>query len=141
MKSKVILIFAMVVIPLCFLSCIVTSRAISVEISCDEFNENPQSIRNEFEVEIADKITVKLCANPTTGYQWQYETTGDIVLKEEDHDFEEPQDENLVGGAGKEVWTFEAVEQGTTELRMEYSRPWEGGEKEEWIYTMIVTVE
>ena len=63
------------------------------------------------------------------------------VLKEEDYDFEEPEDKNLVGAGGKEVWTFEAVEKGTTEVRLEYSQPWEGGEKAEWTYIMTVTVE
>jgi len=98
-------------------------------------------MRNEFEAEIGDKITAKLCSNPTTGFQWKYEIIGNIVLKEEDHDFEEAEDEGLTGAAGREVWTFEAIEKGTTEVRMEYSRPWEGGEQAEWTYTMIVTVE
>ena len=62
------------------------------------------------------------------------------VLKEEDYDFEEPEGDG-VGAPGIEVWTFEAVAKGTTKVRMEYSRPWEGGEKEEWTYTMTVIVE
>lgn len=141
MKVRIILIFLMLAASLSLLSCIITSRAIGVEISCDEFNENPHSIRNEFQVEIGDKITVKLCSNPTTGFQWKYEIIGDIVLKEEDHDFEEPEGEGVVGAAGEEIWTFEAVKQGTTEVRMEYSRPWEGGKQAEWTYTFTVTVE
>jgi predicted secreted protein len=112
-----------------------------VEISCDEFTENPNSIiRNEFQVEVGDKITVKLCSNPTTGFQWDYETTTENILKEEDHDFEESEGDT-VGAASIEVWTFEAVEKGTTEVLMEYSQPWEGGLKAEWTYTMTVTVE
>ena len=97
-------------------------------------------MRNEFEAEVGDKITVKLCSNPTTGFQWAYETTVEDVLKEEDHDFEEPEGD-VVGAASIEVWTFEAVEKGTTEVRMEYSQPWEGGLKAEWTYIMTVTVE
>ena len=138
MKLRIILIFAMVAALFSLSSCI-TSRDIHVEISCDQFAENNHA-RNEFQVEIGDKITVKLCSNPTTGFQWKYETTVDTVLKEEDHDFEEPEGDG-VGAAGIEVWTFEAVEKGTTEVRMAYSRPWEGGEKEEWTYTMTVMVE
>jgi len=131
----------MLAVSLSLLSCFVTSREIGVEISCDQFNDSPHSMRNEFEAEVGDKITVKLCSNPTTGYQWKYEIIGDIVIKEEDHDFEEAEDEGLVGAAGKDVWTFEAIEKGTTEVRMEYSRSWEGGEQAEWTYTMTVTVE
>ena len=140
MKVRIILIFLMLAASLSLLSCIITSRAIGVEISCDEFNENPHSIRNEFQVEIGDKITVKLCSNPTTGFQWEYEMSGENVLKEEDHDFEEPEGD-VPGAAGIEVWTFEAVEKGTTEVHMAYSQPWAGGLKEEWTYTMTVTVE
>jgi len=110
-----------------------------VEISCDDFTESPHII-NEFEVEIGDKITVELCSNTTTGFEWDYEMTIEDVVKEEDHDFEPPEGD-VPGAAGIEVWTFEAVEKGTTEVLMEYSQPWELGLKSEWTYTFTVTVE
>jgi len=140
MKLKISLILTILATALILSSCFVTSRAIGVEISCDEFTESPHSIINEFEVEIGDKITVELCSNPTTGFEWDYEMTIENVVKEEDHDFEEP-DGDVIGAAGIEVWTFEAVEKGTTEVRMEYSQPWEGGLKAEWTYTITVTVD
>ncbi|MFC1994252.1 protease inhibitor I42 family protein [Chloroflexota bacterium] len=140
MKLKLILIFAMLVISLPMLSCVVTSRAIGVEISCEDFSENPHSIRNEFQVEVGDKITVKLCSNPSTGFQWKYGMTGEIVLQAEDHDFEEPKDENVLGAAAKEVWTFEAIDEGATEVLMAYSRSWEVGEEAEWTYVLNVVV-
>ena len=138
MKLRIMLIFAILTASLSVSSCI-TSRDINVEISCDQFNEN-HHMRNEFQVEIGDKIRAKLCSNPTTGFQWEYEMINENVLKEEDHDFEEPKGD-VPGAAGIEVWTFEAVNKGTTEVRMVYSQPWEGGEKEEWTYTITVTVE
>jgi len=141
MKLKIVIIISMILVTLLALSsCIVTSRAIGVEISCDEFTENPHSIRNDFQAEIGDKITVKLCSNPTTGFEWGYEITTENVVKEEDHDFEPPEGD-VPGAAGIEVWTFEAVEKGTTEVQMEYSQPWEGGLKAEWTYTITVTVQ
>ena len=139
MKTKSILILLTLAL-ISLSSCIVTSRLINVEISCADFNDNPQSIRNDFQAEIGDKITVKLCSNPTTGFQWQYTMTPDDIVAEEDHDFEEPEGD-LTGAPGMEVWTFEAVENGTTEIYMEYSQPWQGGLKAEWTYTMTVTVE
>jgi len=142
MRLRIVLMVAVLfVASLSISSCFVTSRSIGVEISCDEFNENPRSIRNEFQVEVGDKITMKLCSNPTTSFRWTHEIVVDNVVKEEDHDFEEPGSEGLMGAAGKEIWTFEAVEKGITELRMEYSRPGEGGEKAEWTYTVTVTVQ
>ena len=94
---------------------------------------------DEFEIEVGDKIRVELCSNPTTGFEWDYEITIGNIVKEEDHDFEEPSGD-IVGAAGIEYWTFEAIEKGTTKVRMEYSRSWECGEKAEWTYTMNVTV-
>ena len=139
MKLRIFLIFTMITAVLLMSSCVVTSHDYKGEISCDEFNNNHHH-RSDFEVEVGDKITVELCSNPTTGFQWDYETSIDNVLKEEDHDFEEPGGD-VAGAAGTETWTFEAVKAGTTEVRMEYSQPWEGGSKAEWTYTMTITVE
>jgi predicted secreted protein len=120
-------------------SCIVTSHDFNVEISCDQFVDNSHR-SGEFEVEVGDKIRVELCSNPSTGFEWTYETSVEGVIQKEDYDFEAPE-EDMPGAAGKDVWTFEAVEKGTTEIRMEYSQPWEGGLKAEWTYTLTVTVE
>ena len=73
MRLRIISVIVMLAVSLSLLSCFVTSREIGVEISCDQFNDSPHSMRNEFEAEVGDKITVKLCSNPTTGYQWKYE--------------------------------------------------------------------
>jgi predicted secreted protein len=139
MKLRIFLIFTIFTAALLLSSCIVTSHDFNVEISCDEFGEiNHRS--GEFGVEVGDKIRVKLCSNQTAGFQWDYEMTVENVLMEEDHDFEEPEGD-VPGAAGIEIWTFEAVETGTTEVQMEYSQPWEGGLKSKWTYNMTVTVD
>lgn len=140
MKLRIIAISSLLIlIPLLF-SCIVTSHDYYVEISCDEFTNNPQNMEDDFQIEVGDKIYVKLCSNPTTGFSWSYEMSGDTVLKEEDYDFEEPEGD-AVGAAGNETWTFEATEQGEGVINMEYSKPWEGGIKGEWTYKISVVVE
>ena len=139
MKLKIFMITVMIACSLLLLSC-VTSKLITLEISCDQFNATPNAI-SEFTVAIGDKITVKLCSNASTGFKWDYEITGDDVLMEEDYDFEEPADEGMVGAAGKEIWTFEATEVGTTEIRMEYSRPSDSSGQAEWTYVLNITVE
>jgi len=96
--------------------------------------------RSEFQIEVGDKIYVELCSNPSTGFKWIYEMNVDNVIKEEGYDFEEP-DSNVVGASGKEIWTFEAIEKGTTVIDMQYSQPWDGGIKGEWTYRINVTVE
>ena len=140
MKTRFSALLMLIILSITMLSCFVTSRDIHVEISCDDFVENPISIRNDFTMEIGDKLYVELCSNPTTGFGWSYEMSSDTALKEEDHDFEEPEGD-VVGAAGKETWTFEATEKGETIIKMEYSQPWQGGIKGEWTYTISVVVE
>ncbi len=40
----------------------------------------------------------------------------------------------------QESWTFKALKQGSSEVYLEYSLPWEGGEKGEWTCTVNVVV-
>lgn len=124
--------------PLLF-ACIVTSENIVKEYSCEDFSENPTGLADDYNISTGDKITVKLCSNASTGFAWAYEMTGDAAIKEEDHDFEEPEGD-MVGAAGVEVWTFEGTEKGTAVISMEYSQPWEGGTKKEWVYQMTIAV-
>jgi predicted secreted protein len=139
MKLRILLIFTIFATVLLLSSCIVTSHDFNVEISCDEFGESNHR-SDDFEVEVGDKIRMKLCSDPTTGFQWDYEMTVENVLKEEDHDFEEPEGD-VPGAAGMEIWTFEAVETGITEVQMKYSQPSEDGVKSKWTYNVTVTVE
>ena len=139
MKQRAILILLLLFSTIFMQSCI-TSRDIHVEISCDEFTENPKSMQNDFQIEVGDKVYIELCSNPSTGFKWNYDLSGDNVLKEEGYDFEEP-DGDVVGASGKEVWTFEAIEKGTTVINMEYSQPWQGGIKGEWTYRINVVVD
>jgi inhibitor of cysteine peptidase len=139
MRLKIITVLGMIIAMLALSSCLTTSLLFKVDVTCEEFRDKSPDIANEFEIEVGDKIMVKLCSNPSTGFEWDYEMTGDDILKLEDHDFEEPEGD-IVGAAGRDVYTFKAIRRGTGGVRMEYSRPWEGGEKAEWTYTMDVTV-
>jgi predicted secreted protein len=140
MKTKIIALVTLLILLLSVFSCIVTSENIQKKYSCQDFADNPTSLKDEYKINIGDKITVRLCSNATTGFQWDYEITGDMAVKEEDHDFEEPEGD-MMGAAGVEVWTFEGTAKGTAEVLMEYGQPWEGGTKKEWTYTMTITVE
>jgi len=141
MKSRIMLTVAMCAALLLLLSCTMTpSRILSVDvgISCDKFSV-AQHYMNEFEAEVDTVITVSLCSNPTTGFEWECEITGEDVLEETGHEFVPPEGEAM-GAPGTDVWTFTAIGEGEAEVRMEYSQPWEDGEKEEWTFTFTVTV-
>ena len=116
----------------------------SVEVSCDEFASANHTSR-ELEVVAGDLLMVTLCSNPTTGFEWS--ETANIsdtsILEQVSHEFISPQSDPPPppGTPGQEVWVFRALEEGTSTVYMEYSRPWQGGEEAVWIFELTVTVE
>jgi predicted secreted protein len=117
----------------------------SVAITCDEFTAN-QFISKTIEISVGQMFGVILCSNPSTGFQWS-ETAqiDDPTLLQQTHQYyQAPAD---IGGKppapgtpGKEEWTFKALRAGTTQVYLEYSRPWEGGDKGEWTFELTVSV-
>lgn len=69
-------------------------------------------------------LKIRLPANPSTGYVWQYKETGDAVLGLENVGFYNDVN-GLIGAAGDQVWTFRAQKSGIVELTYIYVRPWE----------------
>ena len=138
MKFKAILICIVAITSLCLSGC--TSRQECLEISCDEFMKD-KHFTWDVHVTPGDSLTVTLCSNPTTGFKWSESAQiGDeTVLKQTDHKFIPPE-KDIPGAAGKEEWTFKVLKAGKTEAFLEYSRPWEGGEKGEWTFKMTVVV-
>jgi inhibitor of cysteine peptidase len=116
----------------------------SISVSCDEFSAD-QGISKEIQVSAGSSVTVTLCSNPTTGFQWgQAQIADPTVAAEADHKFVEPNQsvdgQLLMGAPGQDVWTFKALKKGSTTISMDYSRPWEGGEKAEWTFNLTITV-
>ena len=142
MKAKLILVCAMVAVSLFLFACLPASKQASVEVSCDDFMEL-NHISQEVEVAVDGSLTVTLCSNPTTGFQWETAQISDqTVLEQVDHKFVSPESEPPPppGTPGQEVWTFTALKEGESTISIAYSRPWEGGEKGTWTYTLTVVV-
>jgi inhibitor of cysteine peptidase len=79
---------------------------------------------NEITLNKGQTLTIKLEANPTTGYTWEVvETEGAILRQVGDPEFEA--DSDLLGAPGTQTLSFEAAEAGQMELRLVYHRPWE----------------
>jgi inhibitor of cysteine peptidase len=141
MLRKILLLIIMCVTTLSVSSCTVTSVEYHVELTCDQFAGNAKYIyTSEIAMEVGDKIVLELCSNQTTGFKWDYEMTTEDIVDEIDYKYIAPE-EGVVGAPGMESWTFKAVQKGTTQIKMEYSQPWEGGTKAEHTYTLTVTVE
>ncbi len=141
MKSKPILVLSIIAISALLLACAPAPKQVSLEVSCDEFMQQ-QHISQEVEVAAGDSLIVTLCSNPTTGFQWSEtaQISDQTVLQQLDHKFVSPEETGVVGAPGQEVWTFEALKKGTSSVSMEYSQPWEGGEKGEWTFELTVVV-
>jgi inhibitor of cysteine peptidase len=140
MKVKIGIIVTLAALATVMFGCTLAPGQASVNLSCDDFASQNQ-ITKELSVKAGDSFTVTLCSNPTTGFQWESAViSGQSVLTETNHQFVGPEDENLVGAGGEDVWTFQALKKGTSTISIAYSRPWEGGEKGVWTFTAVVTV-
>lgn len=115
----------------------------SVEVSCDEFNDN-HHINRTLEVQSGEIFEVRLCSSPTVGFRWLEEAQIDnaAVLKQEEHKCIGPDSEPPPppGIAWEEVWTFRALKHGSSTIYLELSEPWVGGKQGGWTCTVTVTV-
>jgi len=143
MKTSLILILILAAVSMLVAACDTPGQKAWVEISCDEFSEN-NHINAMLEVQVGETFEVKLCSNPSTGFQWseKAEINDQTILQQKDHEFIGPESEPPPppGTPGQEVWAFEALKQGSSDIYLEYGQPWDGGEEEEWTCTVNVVV-
>ena len=120
----------------------VRSEDVSFEVPCDDFITQGSNVAEEIEIDAwSDLLTVSLCSNPTTGFKWELtEVTDEEVLVYDDNEYIAPEAEGVEGAAGTEVWTFKVLKAGSSNITMEYSRSWEGGEEAEWTFILTAYV-
>lgn len=138
MRHLILLTCVAFTISLCLSGCI--SNRESLEITCDRFFENKHFTWNT-QVQPGDSLFITLCSNPTTGFQWSQaaQISDENILELIGQGFTPPK-KTAPGAAGTEDWTFKALKSGTSTVLLEYSRPWDGGEKGEWTLTATVVV-
>ena len=74
------------------------------------------------ETRVGKEFEVSLKANPATGYRWEpHFDSKRISLIERRYKSKQKK----TGGAGLEIFTFEALETGSAEIEMILKRPWE----------------
>ena len=116
--------------------------ATSVEFyTCNDFM-NQKHITDEFTLQAGKGVTVILCSNPSTGFQWAEEAqiSDTSIIEQVSHQVVAPTGDKP-GAAGTEKFNFKGLKHGTATVYMEYSRPWEGGEKAEWTCTLTIVVD
>ena len=145
MKKKMILTIAMIGLLLTSVACAAANAKeqapeVKVTVTIDELMNN-NHIEKQVEIAADDILTIILGSNPITGFNWTdiAQVSDEDILKQTNHEYHAP-DTDVPGTAGNEEWTFKALMPGETEVKMEYSRPWEGGEKGEWTFNLTVKV-
>ncbi len=85
-------------------------------------------------------LTVRLAANPTTGYVWSSAIEDENILSFESEVYEgAPSKEGMVGVGGTSVFTLKAKDAGNCDVVFVYGRPWEeDGQTEQVSLTVIV---
>ena len=93
-------------------------------------------IRDTFHVAPGDTFELSLDSNPTTGYSWQAEFDQEY-LEQVSKEFV-PSQSDMVGAGGTEIFTFQALEVGETELTMVYKRSWESESAETRVFIIQI---
>jgi predicted secreted protein len=120
-------------------------KQLPVEVSNVDFQtasaSNGGVVNKTVEVASGDDIVVTLWSNKTTGFSWSESAaiSDPSVLQQINHEYVAPQT-GLMGASGNEVWTFKALKAGACEVSMDYSQPWEGGQKNTYKFILKVTI-
>ena len=119
-----------------------SADATRVVVTYGDFMEAPDATQ-EVSVAAGTSVDVYLFSNPTTGFVWEEpEVSHDTVLSLRNRQFVSLRGEQdpSPDSPGQDVWTFEASSPGQSTLTFRYSRPWEGGQKGVWTFTLTVDV-
>lgn len=113
----------------------------TIEISYDELLDQKQ-ISRSVSLPVGDTLTVSLGSNASTGFTWAEKMliSDPKVMTQTGHEVIAPAADKP-GAPGKEVWTLQAKAPGNTTVSTTYGRPWPGGEKDSWVFSVNVTVD
>jgi len=142
-KYRITIFVAVSILVILLLACAPAAKpAPVVTVTCEQFSKTPNIVQ-DVTATVGSTITVTLCSNPTTGFQWgeKAEISNAQVLKQTSQKMVGPSNTGMAGAPGNQVWTFEALQAGTSTASFSYSRPWEGGEKGVETFKLNVTVQ
>lgn len=141
MKARFLIVSALVLATMALGACAVASGA-TVPPASYSFTEarfaQQKDITQNVVIDAGKSFTITLPSNASTGFAWAGVVPASSPVNETDHKY--IAGEAMPGAAGQEVWTFKAARTGTATIKLEYSRPWEGGEKAVRTLTINVTV-
>lgn len=72
------------------------------------------------------ELVLMLPSNPTTGFRWEMRNAASNLLRSLGPEvYANPENSDLVGGAGQSTWRFRVIASGEAHLQLVYRRPWE----------------
>lgn len=86
---------------------------------------------------VHDFFTIALESNPTTGYRWEVDFNSQY-LQLMGEEYKTHIQEQVVGAGGKEIFTFQALKAGETEITFSYLRPWEKEVIKKEVFKIII---
>lgn len=146
MKVRVLGALSIIAAPL--LACSSTAeeaksgpRTETIQISYDDLL-NQKQISRSTTMAVGDFLQVSLGSNASTGFAWAEKLliSDPKVVAQTGHEVIAPK-QGQPGAAGSEVWMLQATAPGNTTVSTTYGRPWPGGEKDSWVFSVNVTVE
>jgi predicted secreted protein len=99
----------------------------------------PVETNQKVNVAIGEEFKIELVSNPSTGYEWNVTQIADERIANMTSSEYVPPDSDLLGASGKQVFTFEALENGTTTITLEYARPFEDSPISRHVVTVTVS--
>eukprot|EP00291_Cryptomonas_curvata_P024223 CAMPEP_0172173708 /NCGR_PEP_ID=MMETSP1050-20130122/13228_1 /TAXON_ID=233186 /ORGANISM="Cryptomonas curvata, Strain CCAP979/52" /LENGTH=130 /DNA_ID=CAMNT_0012845541 /DNA_START=80 /DNA_END=472 /DNA_ORIENTATION=+ len=106
----------------------------SVNVDLD-FDKNTKA---SAELALGDQFTVTLASNPTTGYTWEISKASALLKKVDSKYIPTDSQPGLVGGGGKDVYTFKTVGTGPGEIIFSYKRSWEAASLSEATFSFDI---
>jgi len=107
-------------------------------VGCDPFEVETDQVETDFAVTVGEPFIVSLCSNPSTGFSWSLPVSSDPSVVALTGYLAEPDPSPVLGGSGSQSFAFEVLAPGSATITVSYDRPFEGGEKGVWTYTLTV---
>jgi inhibitor of cysteine peptidase len=96
------------------------------------------------QLKVGELMAITLESNPSTGYSWfATSSSPEVIAQTGDSQYQEPQSSSgtpMMGAAGTETLSFQAISVGTATLTLDYKRGWETNVAPEKTITITVEV-
>lgn len=115
-------------------------QPVKLSADCDDFQRESEITKT---VKLAEhgRLQLTLCSNASTGYSWSDSAriSNHTVIWQTSHTTHSSSS-GALGASGQEAWTFQALNEGTTTISLEYTRPGAGLGADKWTYKIKVNV-